>query len=108
MALATHLIKIEGEFDLNLWNEISLREYVKNKINEIESCLHPESELFQINNNKINIWILICALPSEVSQKIVNLWAENHITEEGLKVKKIEIEIINSLIEPKCFGIILK
>lgn len=109
MPLATHLVRIEGEFNSKVWNKNSLREYVNNKITEIEDVLHPDLELFHVHDsNKINVWIYIQALPSEVKQRIVDKWAKDHIVEEGLSVKNIEIKVINSMIEPKSFFVVLK
>jgi len=103
MVVATHLIKVKGEFT-SKWDESSLREYVKNKLREIEVCLHPDLELFGIHDeNQIDVWIFIHALPSEVSQNIVDKWAKDHITEEGLTVKEVGIEVVNDLTNLKPF-----
>lgn len=109
MIYATHLIKVKGNFNVFLWNETSLREYVDEKIGELESTFHAEVELFKIyNKNQIDVWILIRGLPSEVSQSIVERWAKDHITEKGLFVEEVKIEIINSMINPTPLYIMLK
>ncbi len=96
MRPATHLIKINGTYDENKWNESTLKEYVSKKIRtEIEDVLHPELELFKAENGDVNIWVYIRALPSEVTHSIVEKWLENHIKEEGITVKGFMIEIIS-------------
>jgi hypothetical protein len=112
MHIATHLIKVTGEFDPALWNPETLRSYVTEKLKEMDyidqyglkqsSTFHPDIELFDATpENTIRVWLFITGLPSEVSQKIVDKWALDHITEKGLTVKKIEIEIINDLTKPR-------
>jgi len=102
MIITTHLIKIKGNFNTHIWNEASLRNYVNEKIVELESTFHADIEQFKIyNKNQIDVWILIQGLPSEVSQLIVDKWAKNHITEKGLFVEEVKTEIINSMIDPK-------
>ena len=109
MAIATHLIKIKGEFNPDIWNETSLKEYVVNKITEIESTFHTETELFNVHDtDKIDVWVYVHGLPSEVSRRIVGQWIEVHIIEEGLTVIKFEIEVINSLLEPRPFFVGLR
>lgn len=109
MAIATHMVRITGEFNPKIWNKNNLRKYVVDKIKEIEDVLHPDIELFNIHdNNKVDIWLYIHALPSEVTQKIVDKWAKDHIIEEGLIVKNIEIEVVNSLLDQKPFFVTLK
>jgi len=94
MVIASHIIRVNGKFDKNIWNKELLKEYVKNKILELEDVLHPDLELFSVKDNKIDVWIYLSAFPSEVSQKIVDKWALDHITEEGLSVTSIGIEMI--------------
>ena len=109
MSFATHLIKVKGEFNPDIWNDTSLKEYVVNKITEIESTFHTEIELFNVHDtDKVDVWVYVQGLPSEVSRKIVSQWIEHHIIEEGLIVKEFEIEVINSLLEPRPFFIGLK
>ena len=104
MPIATHLIKIKGTFDKNIWgydvellNEI-LKEFVKTKIKlEIDSYYHADLELFKLDDNKINVWVFINALPSNVSKYIIGKWLEDHINEEGIKVTDFEIEERNNL-----------
>jgi len=108
MIFATHLIKVKGNFNTHIWTEASLSEYVDIKIGELESTFHAEVELFKIyNKNQIDVWIMIRGLPSEVSQSIVDKWAKDHITEKGLFVEEVKIEIINSMIYPKPMYIML-
>jgi len=94
MTIATHITRVNGKFDKNIWNKESLKKYVKNKIFEIEDVLHPDLELFDVKDDNVEVWIYLSALPSEVSQKIVDKWAKEHITEEGLSVTSISIEMI--------------
>ncbi len=99
MSIATHLIKIKGTFDKNIWgydveklNEI-LKEFVKTKIKfEIDSYYHADLELFIIDDNKIDVWVFISALPSCVSKNIIGKWLKDHINKEGITVSDFEIE----------------
>jgi len=100
MVIASHLIKIKGEFKTSKWNKNTLKIYVMNKIQEIDYSLHPDLELFGVKKNKIDVWIYLSALPSEVSQEIVDKWSREHITEEGLTVKEIIIEVIFNITDP--------
>lgn len=100
MAIATHLIKIHGKANQFIWPEKKLRNYVDKKIKiEIESVLHPEVELFNLKEEKIEVWVYISALPSEATRNIVQKWLDDHITERGLRVINFEIEIIASRID---------
>jgi hypothetical protein len=98
MAIATHLIKIKGTFDKNIWGyggkelNKTLEEYVKKKINEIDGYYHANLELFKIDDNNIDVWIFIEAILSSVSKDIIEKWIKNHINEEGIMVTYIEIE----------------
>ena len=114
MSIATHLIKVKGEFDSSLWNENLLETYVIKKIKEIEDVLHPDLELFSVKignkkvtiemngyiYNEIEVWLYVCGYPSEVTQKVVEKWAKDHIIEEGLFVKKINIDMIYDMTKP--------
>lgn len=99
MAFATHLIKIEGSFDVQKWTEEKLREYVNEKIStEICSFYHTEIELFQIKDNNVEIWVYISALPSEATNEIIEKWIKDHIKEDGIKIKEFKVKgIINPL-----------
>lgn len=99
MVVATHLIKIKGIFNKNIWgheekmlNE-TLKEYVKTKIKfEIDSYYHADLELFEINDDKIEVWVFINALPSSVSRDIIEKWLNDHVNEEGIVATDFEIE----------------
>ncbi len=96
MRPATHLIKISGTYDESKWNDITLKEYVKRKIqSEIEDVLHPSLELFKAENGDVNVWVYIRALPSEATQPTIQKWLEDHIKEEGVTVKGFMIEIVS-------------
>lgn len=100
MAFATHLIKIRGLINRFIWPEKKLKNYVNKKIKtEIDSVLHPDLELFKLEDEKIEIWVYISALPSEATRDIVEKWLNDHIVERGLKVENFEIEIIASKID---------
>ncbi|MBU3965087.1 hypothetical protein KKG29_03105 [Patescibacteria group bacterium] len=99
MALATHLIKIEGSFSQK-WTEEKLREYVKQKILEIESFYHTDVELFRVQGNTIEVWVYISALPSEAKNITIGEWIKNHIKEDGIEVKGFEVKIIMSFLDP--------
>jgi len=55
MVIATHLIKIKGDFDVQKWTEKKLEEYVKQKIKEIDPSFHTDLELFQIQDSNIEV-----------------------------------------------------
>jgi hypothetical protein len=94
MVIATHLIKVKGNFDPKKWTEKKLEKYVKQKIKEIEPSFHADLELLQIQGNNIEVWVYISALPSEVSDKIVDGWIKAHLKEEGIETKEFEIKVI--------------
>lgn len=99
MAIATHLIKIKGRFDVQKWTEEKLRKYVNEKISkEIYSFFHAETELFQIQKGSIEVWVYVSALPSEA--KLIEKWIDDHIKEDGIEVGKFEVEEIMSKIDP--------
>ncbi|MBU4338998.1 hypothetical protein KKD57_05600 [Patescibacteria group bacterium] len=99
MVIATHLIKIKGDFDVRKWTEKKLEEYVRQKIKEIDSSFHTDLELFQIQDNNIKVWVYISALPSEVSDKIVGDWIKTHLKEEGIETKEFKIKVIFNITE---------
>ncbi len=100
MRIATHLIKIKGTFD-NKWKEKELRDYVKDKIKEIESFYHTDLELFKVDDNKIEVWVYIHALPSEAKRNIIDKWLKDHIKEEGITIIYFDIEEKFNLCYPK-------
>lgn len=108
MAIATHLIKIKGTFDKNIWgyeektlNE-TLKEYVKTKIkNEVDKYYHADLELFKIDDNKIEIWVFVEAILSSVSKNTIERWLNDHINEEGITVTDFEIEEKIGQLDPK-------
>lgn len=109
MAIATHLIKVSGAFDPEIWNASSIKEYVTNKITEIEKVLHPDLELFSIHDvHQIDVWLYLMALPSEVTQEIVDKWIKDHIIDEGLIVKKAEIEVVNDILNPRGLFVLIE
>ena len=98
MSIATHLIKIRGTFDKDIWKEEELKDYVKSKIkNEIESVLHPDLELFKTDKSIAEIWVYISALPSAATRDVIDKWLEDHITEHGLTVIDFEVEEMSCL-----------
>jgi thymidylate synthase len=102
MTIATHLIKINGKFDKNIWTEDKLENYVRSKIeDDIKSFYHTDLELFGIDDEIINVWVFVSALPSEVSRDIVGKWLNDHIKEEGIVVTSFEIEERFSLLDPE-------
>lgn len=99
MAFATHIIKIKGRFDAQKWTEEKLRSYVNEKIsNEIKSFYHTNIELFQVQENNIEVWVYISALPSEA--KLIEEWIENHIKEEGIIIKGFKVEEMMNRLDP--------
>lgn len=99
MYTATHLIKIKGKFDKNIWgyednilNE-TLKEYIKTKIKfEIDSYYHTDLELFKIDDDNIDVWIYLSTPQSCVSRDIIEKWLNDHINEEGIIATDFEIE----------------
>jgi len=95
MTYATHIIKIKGEFDKELWNKEKLKKYVDKKIeSEIDNdYCHPDLENFHIHDgNKIDVWVFVsCIGYPETILDMAKQWCKNHITEEGLKVENVEV-----------------
>lgn len=99
MVIATHLIKIKGTFDRNIWgheekflNE-TLKEYVKTKIKfEIFSSYHADLELFKIDGDKIEVWVFINSQPISTLKDIIEKWLDDHVNDEGIMATDIEIE----------------
>lgn len=96
MTFATHLIKIRGTFDREIWSEEKLRKYVDDKIEcEIDNdYCHPDVENFHIHaKNKIDVWVFVsCIGYPETILNMAKEWLKNHITEDGLKVENVEIK----------------
>jgi hypothetical protein len=102
MRVATHLIKIKGNIDKNVWTEDKLDKYVRSKIDcDITSFYHADLELFGIENDVVNVWVFVSALSSEVSRDIIDEWLKNHIKEEGITVTNLEIEELLDFAHPK-------
>lgn len=101
MPIATHIVKVRGTFDEKIWNEKKLNNYVDNKIkNDIDKSFNTDLELFRIDpGNKIEVWVLIFAFPSEVSMGIIDRWIKNNIKEEGLNVDNFEFRILFDMID---------
>lgn len=102
MHIATHLIKIKGKINRNIWTEDKLDKYVISKIDgDITSFYHADLELFGIEEEVANVWVFVCARPSEVSRDIIDKWLNDHIKEEGIVVTEFEIEELFDLAHPK-------
>ena len=100
MPIATHIIKIKGTFDEKIWNEKKIEDYVDYKIeNDIDETFSTDLELYNITGNNIEIWVLIFAYPSEVSDDIIDKWIKSHIKEEGLKVDSFTFEVLVDITE---------
>lgn len=101
MVIATHIIKIRGTLDKNIWtDENNTKEYVKDKIrNDIDPSFHTDLELFKIDGDEIDVWVYIHAFPSEVTMEICEKWIKDHIKEEGISVDRFEFEKIFDLTE---------
>lgn len=100
MVIATHIIKIRGIFDENIFKENELKDYVESKIkSEIDSSFHTDLELFKVDGNKIDVWVFISAFPSEVTRNIIDKWIRDHIKEEGITVNDFEFEEIINMTE---------
>lgn len=99
MVVATHVVKVKGTFDRNIWNDDKLRKYVRKKIIcEMDDSFHTRLELFKIEDyddkGKVDVWVYINALPSEVDRKTIKKWIDDHIKEEGLAVEEFEFSIM--------------
>lgn len=99
MVVATHIVKVRGTFDINIWNEDKLRKYVRKKIIcEIDDSFHTYLELFKIGDDndrdKVDIWVYLYALPSEIDRKTIEKWIDDHIKEEGLTVEEFEFSMM--------------
>jgi hypothetical protein len=102
MNIATHIIRIKGKFDKDIWTEEKLEKYVRSKIrDDITSFYHADLELFGIDEEVINVWVFVSVLPSNVTRDIIDKWLINHIKEEGIAVTDFEIEEIFNLLHPK-------
>lgn len=102
MHIATHLIKIKGKFSKDIWTEEKLDKYVRSKIGgDIKNFYHADLELFGIEDDVINVWVFVSALPSEVSRDIVDKWLSDHVNEKGITVTDFEIEERFDLNHPK-------
>jgi hypothetical protein len=102
MHIATHLIKIKGKINRNIWTEDKLGEYIRSKIDDnITSFYRADLELFGIEDDVVNVWVFVSALPSEVSRDIIDKWLNDHIKEEGITVTEFEIEDLFDLVHPK-------
>lgn len=91
MSVATHVIKIKGEFDESNWNEEKLKELVKAKFKEISEFWCPDLELFKIDGNKIDVWVFIESFNSEI-ESLADKWLKYHILEKegGITIKNVE------------------
>jgi len=92
MPFATHLIKVRGEFSPE-WTEERLEEYVNRKIKEeIDDYFSTQIELFEINNNIIDVWVFISALiKTDQIKEMVDRWLREHVKEEGLTIKNSQV-----------------
>lgn len=102
MVVATHVMKVRGTFGRNIWNEEKLKKYVRRKIIcEIDDSFHTHLELFKIDNDddggdkgRVDVWVYLYALPSEVDRKAIEKWIDEHIIEEGLVVEEFEFNMM--------------
>lgn len=102
MHIATHLIKIKGKIDKNIWIKEKLKDYVLSKIRgDTPSFYHTDLELFSVDDDVVNVWVYVSALPSNVSKDIICNWLKSYIKEDGLNVTSFEIEKLIDLADPK-------
>ena len=92
MNVATHLIKIKGIAKDGKKKENQLKDYVKDKIyTEIDSIYHPDLELFHVDEDgTIEVWAYVSGFG--VTKRIIEQWLQDHIKEEGIEIKSLEIE----------------
>ncbi|MFO7966493.1 MAG: hypothetical protein R6U44_02720 [Archaeoglobaceae archaeon] len=92
MSLATHLIKVKGEFSSE-WTEEKLKEYIDRKINvEIDDYYSAQIELLDIRDSTIEVWVFVSALMGTAYLKeMVDKWLQGHVGDEGITVKSSEI-----------------
>ena len=84
MVVATHVVKVRGTFDRNIWNDDMLRKYIRKKIIcEIDDSFHMHLELFKINNDNDN--------------KVINPWRLS-------SMNSIKAELKNVIIKEMPFG----
>ena len=102
MSVATHIIKIKGEFDPGKWNEEKLKELVRTKIKkEIDKFYCTDLELFRIEEKEgkeiIDVWVFIEFVGGDIStiKTNVNKWLNDHLKEEkekGITIKDFEVK----------------
>jgi DNA-directed RNA polymerase beta' subunit len=99
VAIATHLIKIKGSLDIEKWTEEKIKKYIDKKLkDEIESLYHADLELLRVKDNDVEVWVYISALPSEATEYMIKKWLNDHIREDSVAVKDVEIvEVVNLL-----------
>jgi hypothetical protein len=108
MHVATHLIKIKGKIDKNIWTKEKLKDYILSKIgSDILRYYHTDLELFRIDDKIVDVWVYISALPSEVSQDIICNWLNFYIKEDGIDVISFEVEKRFDLTDPKDLFVVL-
>lgn len=95
MVVATHVVKVRGSFDKNIWDEEKLRKYVRRKIIcNIYDVLYPNLILFKVDNDKIEVRVYVHGYSSEVTKDIIKKWIDKNIVEEGLTVEDFEYEMM--------------
>ena len=92
MNVATHLIKIKGTVKDGKKRENEIKQYIKDKIyTEIDSIYHPDLELFHVDeDDTIEVWVYVSSFG--IMRRIIEQWLQDHIKEEGIEVKSLEIE----------------
>lgn len=100
MAIATHLIKIKGSLDKEKRTEENIKNYIDKKLeDEIESFYHADLELFRVNDNDVEVWVYLSALPSEATECVIRKWLNDHIKEDGVALKDFEIVEVANLLD---------
>lgn len=107
MVVATHVVKVKGTFDRNIWNYDKLRKYVRRKIiRDMDDSFHTHFELLKVdgddkndrnnddNKGNVEVWVYVYALPSEVDREAIEKWIDDHINEEGLAVEEFEFDMM--------------
>ncbi len=108
MALATHLIKIKGTFDERMWTIEKIKKLIQKKIKEeIMDIYHAEVEKFRVSENTVEVWVLVSALPSEVTNEIIDKWLSDHMKERGIEIKKFSVDEIAKWERHRGFAIFL-
>ncbi len=98
--MASHLITINGIFNLEYWEKEEIENFIKTKMQEIDELFQAEIELLNIEmgrKTRIRMQVLVASVGSKrIIEEWSRKWLKNHIGPIA-RITKLEVRAVSPL-----------